>query len=37
MVTGLKRMFQDISDGVDTISSSSTELSAISHQMVFRR
>jgi methyl-accepting chemotaxis protein len=33
MVSGLKHMIQDIADGVDTISSSSTELSAISHQM----
>ncbi len=33
MVSNLKRMIQDITNGVDTLSSSSTELSAISHQM----
>ena len=33
MVTSLGRMIRDITAGVDTLSSSSTELSAISHQM----
>lgn len=33
MAGNLRKMFQDITAGVDTISSSSTELSAISHQM----
>lgn len=33
MVIRLREMFQEISKGVDTLSSSSTELSAISHQM----
>jgi methyl-accepting chemotaxis protein len=33
MVSNLRQMFTDISQGVETLSSSSTELSAISHQM----
>lgn len=33
MAGNLRKMFQDITGGVETISSSSTELSAISHQM----
>lgn len=33
MAGNLRKMFQDITAGVDTFSSSSTELSAISHQM----
>ena len=33
MVSNLKKMIQDLAEGVNTLSSSSTELSAISHQM----